>query len=135
MREFERKNKLPITGLASVELLGRLRDAPLLKPWGAIVFDQQRAKWGMAWGADTRAAAVSGAEASCGAGGCPVEVSFFGATCAAFAHSSSGWSIDARADVARATEAALADCRKQGGECRVVASVCADGSHRLNASR
>ena len=135
VRQFERKTKLPVDGAVSQELLNRLRDAPALKPWGAIVFDKDRAKWGMAWGHDTRKAAVAQAQTACGASSCPVEVSFFGASCAAFAHSALSWSIDARADIAKATDAALTTCRKQGGECRIVASVCADGSQRSTASR
>jgi hypothetical protein len=131
VRQFERKNNLPVTGIASIELLRRLRDAPTLKPWGAIVFDSVKGKWGLSWGADTRQAAVASARVSCGEkSGCPIEVSFFGGACGAFAHSTSSWSIDARADIAKATDAALADCRKQTAQCRIIASVCADGSHR-----
>jgi hypothetical protein len=136
VRSFERKNKLPVTGEASPELLARLRDAPELRPWGAIVFDKEKAKWGMAWGADTRQAAIADARSSCGADrACAIEVSFFGATCGAFAHSASNWSIDARAEIGKATAAALADCNRQGGACRLVAAVCADGSHRESASK
>ncbi len=136
VRQFERKNNLPVTGVASMDLLRRLRSAPALKPWGAIVLDTAKAKWGMSWGADTRQAAVASARASCGdEKGCPIEISFFGATCGAFAHSPSSWSIDARSDIAKATDAAMTDCRKQGAQCRLVASVCADGSHRFSAAK
>ena len=119
-----------------MDLLRRLRDAPRLKPWGAIVFDRDRAKWGMAWGEDTRKAAVANAKASCGGdANCSVEVSFFGSACGVFAHSALGWAIDARADIGKATDAAVAECSKRAGGCRIVASVCADGSHRSGATK
>ena len=86
--EFERQNALPVTDTASMGLLRRLRGLPALKPWGAIVYDAGREKWGMSWGEDKRATAVTRAQASCGAAKqCPVEISFFGTECAAFAHS------------------------------------------------
>jgi hypothetical protein len=88
----------------------------------------------MAWSQDTRKAAVASARTSCGdTSKCPVEISFFGTECGVFAYSETGWAIVARADIKKAKEDALSDCRKQGKACRVIASVCADGAQRLQA--
>ena len=85
----------------------------------------------MAWDEATRKQAVASARTSCGdAAGCPVEISFFGTSCGAFAYSAAAWSITARDDLTKAKEAALADCGKRGKTCQIVASVCADGSGR-----
>jgi hypothetical protein len=40
----------------------------------------------------------------------------------------------ARADIQKAKEDALSDCRKKGKTCRIIASVCADGAQRLQAA-
>ena len=136
IREFEQQNKLPSTGVASMGLLRRLREVGDLKPWGAIVYGKDSQKWGMSWGEVTRKAAVARARVSCGdPASCPVEIAFFGAACGAFAHSASNWSIVSRGEVAKAKEAALADCGKRGHACQIVASVCADGSQRSTASK
>jgi uncharacterized caspase-like protein len=132
IREFERQSNLTPTGVATQGLLQRLRRVDALKPWGALVFGQANQKWGMSWGEATRKAAVSSARASCGTDKvCPVEVSFFGTECGAFAHSKSGWAIVARADIAGAKAAALTECRKAGKGCEIIASVCADGAERF----
>jgi hypothetical protein len=134
IREFEASNKMAQTGLPTHGLLRRLREVGGLKPWGAIVYAKGSDKWGMSWGHATRKEAVASARNSCGdAGRCATEISFFGTECGAFAHSGGAWSMAARDDVRRAREAALADCRKRGKSCRVIASVCADGAERSNA--
>jgi hypothetical protein len=80
-------------------------------------------------------AAVASALASCGdAASCPIEISFFGTECGAFAYSESSWAIVARADIQKSKESALSDCRKKGKACRVIASVCADGAQRVSGA-
>jgi tetratricopeptide (TPR) repeat protein len=132
IRKFQQQSNLAPTGTATMGLLQQLRQAGTLQPWGTIVFDQKSGKWGMAWAESTRQAAVARARATCGdSSRCPVEISFFGHTCGAFAHSkSTGWAIDARDDIGKAKDAALTDCGKRGGTCALVASVCADGAER-----
>jgi uncharacterized caspase-like protein len=135
VREFEQANKLASTGEVTEGLLRRLRDVGGLKPWGAIVYSKSSNKWGMSWAMDTRKAAVASARASCGdASQCPAEISFFGTECGVFAYSEASWAITARADMEKAKESALSDCRKKGKACRVVASVCADGAQRANGA-
>lgn len=137
IREYEQQSSLPPTGVATLGLLRKLREAGGLKPWGAIVYGKDSENWGMAWAEPTRQAAVVSARASCGgdAKKCPVEISFFGTECGVFAHSSSSWAITARDDLAKAKAAALADCNKRGKSCEVVASVCADGAERFIAGK
>jgi hypothetical protein len=135
VREFEQANKLASTGEATQGLLRRLRDISGLKPWGSIVYSRATNKWGMAWSLDTRKAAVASARASCGdASQCSTEISFFGTECGVFAHSESSWAMVARADMQKAKDDALSDCRKRGKACRIIASVCADGAQRLQAA-
>ena len=63
-----------------------------------------------------------------------IEISFFGTECGVFAYSESSWAIVARADMQKAKENALSDCRKKGKACRVIASVCADGAQRVSGA-
>jgi len=91
-------------------------------------------KWGMSWGHATRIGAVEGARSSCGEQ-CSTELSFFGMECAAFAHSGKAWAIVARENVQRAKDAALAECRAKGEGCRIVASVCANGTERFSGAK
>jgi Caspase domain/Domain of unknown function (DUF4189)/Putative peptidoglycan binding domain len=131
IREFEEQSHLPRTGAATQGLLRRLRAIGGLKPWGAIVYGKDNGKWGMAWGENTRRAAVAHARDSCGdSKSCPVEISFFGTECGVFAYSGSNWAISARDDIRKAKDAALSECRKRGKSCDIVASVCADGAER-----
>jgi hypothetical protein len=135
VREFEQANKLASTGEATQGLLRRLRDISGLKPWGSIVYSKATNKWGMAWSLDTRKAAVASARTSCGdPAQCSIEISFFGTECGVFAHSESSWAMVARADIQKARDDALSDCRKKGKACRIIASVCADGAQRLQAA-
>lgn len=135
IREFQQANKLAVTGKATHGLLRHLREISRLRPWGSLVYSQGSHKWGMAWSQDTRKAAVASARASCGdASECPVEISFFGTECGVFAYSEAGWAIVARADIQKAKDDALAQCRSHGNGCRIIASVCADGAQRLQAA-
>jgi len=136
IRRFQRQMHLPPTGAPTVGLLRRLRETRNLQPWGTIVYDKHGRKWGMAWGQTTRKAAVGRARASCGdLTGCPVEISFFGTSCAVFAYSTSGWAIVARDDIDQARRAAESECRKGGKSCQVVASVCANGTERYSVAK
>lgn len=132
VREFETSIGRTPTGQPTMALLDRLREVGGLKPWGTIAYAERGGRWGMAWGQPTRGDAVAAARASCGPGSrCGVEISFFGTECAAFAHSGGAWAIVARDDVRHAREDALADCRRRGKACRIVAAVCADGAERF----
>jgi hypothetical protein len=134
IREFQQQINLPPTGLATMGLLRRLRELNGPRPWASIVFGKDTGKWGMAWDESTRKAAVARARVSCGdSSACPVEVSFFGTSCGAFAHSGANWAITARDDIGKAKAAALADCGRHGKSCQIVASVCANGAERFSA--
>jgi uncharacterized caspase-like protein len=134
IREFEQQTNLSPTGIPTMGLLRRLREAGELKPWGAIVYGKGNAKWGMAWGQTSRKAAVAKARASCGdVTTCPVEISFFAPSCGVFAYSDSNWAIMARDEIGKAKSAALEGCSKRGKSCQVAASVCADGTQRVGA--
>ena len=134
IQEFQQQISVPPTGIATMGLLRRLRELGGVKPWASIVYGKDNGKWGMAWNESTRKAAVARARASCGdSSTCPVEVSFFGATCGAFAYSATSWAIAARDAIAKAKADALADCGKRGNSCQVIASVCADGAERFSA--
>jgi Domain of unknown function (DUF4189)/TIR domain/Putative peptidoglycan binding domain len=134
IQEFQQQINVPPTGIATMGLLRRLREVGGVKPWASIVYGKDNGKWGMAWNESTRKAAVARARASCGdSNTCPVEVSFFGTTCGAFAYSATSWAIAARDAIAKAKADALADCGKRGNSCQVIASVCADGAERFSA--
>jgi hypothetical protein len=134
IQEFQQQINVPPTGIATMGLLRRLRELGGVKPWASIVYGKDNGKWGMAWNESTRKAAVARARASCGdSSTCPVEVSFFGTTCGAFAYSATSWAIAARDAIAKAKADALADCGKRGNSCQVIASVCADGAERFSA--
>jgi hypothetical protein len=133
IREFQAKNSLAQTGWATPALLRHLREVDLPKPWGSIVYAKDAQKWGMSWGNETRRAAVASAHASCHAQ-CMVEVSFVGTECAAFARSRGGWAIVARDNIQRARDSALDECQRKSKACRIIASVCADGTQRFSAT-
>jgi hypothetical protein len=134
IREFQQQINVSPTGIATMGLVRRLRELNGLKPWASIVFGKDTGKWGMAWDESTRKAAVARARVSCGdSSACPVEVSFFGTSCGAFAHSGANWAITARDDIGKAKAAALADCGRHGKSCQIVASVCANGAERFSA--
>jgi caspase domain-containing protein/uncharacterized protein DUF4189 len=118
------------TGEPTEGLLLRLRKMDDLKPWGSIVYGPDNDKWGMSWNHVTRRAAVADARGNCGSAKCPIEMSFYGNRCGAFAISDKSWSLVARDTVQRAREVALDECGKAGKACRIIGAVCADGTGR-----
>lgn len=126
--EFEGQSRLPRTGEVTQGLLTRLRDIGGLKPWGAIVYDKDAGKWGMSWEMPVRKNAVQSARDKCEGAKCPIELSFFGTSCGAFALSPSGFSIVSRDDIQKARQAALDECGKRGKPCRIIGASCADGT-------
>jgi hypothetical protein len=134
IREFEAQSKLPETGAITQGLLARLREIGGLKPWGAIVYDKNAGKWGMAWGQASRKEAVASARSQCRTAQCSAEISFFGTACGAFALSSASWSIVSRDDIQKARQNALDECGKRGKACRIVGASCADGTARTASS-
>ncbi|MGJ4947047.1 caspase family protein [Bradyrhizobium sp. HKCCYLS20291] len=127
---FQEKSSITPTGEATEGLLSRLRKLDDLKPWGSIVYGVDNNKWGMSWNHASRRAAVADARSNCGSAKCPVELSFYGAHCGAFAISDKSWSLIQRDTIKAARDAALDDCGKAGKSCRIVGAVCADGSGR-----
>jgi hypothetical protein len=136
IKEYQRATAQLPTGVPTYGLLRALRAAGNRAPWGAIVYAKDLGKYGMSWGHVSRKAAIANAVASCGdPSQCGSEVSFFGSDCAAFAFSGKDWALTARDSDKDAREAALSDCKKHGGTCRLVAAVCADGSHHWGAGK
>ena len=134
IREFEAQSKLPQTGEITQGLLTRLREIGGLKPWGAIVYDKNAGKWGMAWGHPSRKDAVASARSQCKTAQCSAEISFFGTSCGAFALSSASWSIVSRDDIQKARQSALDGCSKRGKACHIVGASCADGTARTTSN-
>lgn len=132
--KFQEKSGLMPTGEATEGVLTRLRKMDDLKPWGSIVYGPDNDKWGISWNHPSRKAAVADARSNCGAGKCPVELSFYGRRCGAFAVSEKSWSLVQGETVQRTKDVALAECGKTGKTCRIVAAVCADGSGRQNSN-
>jgi Caspase domain/Domain of unknown function (DUF4189) len=130
IRDFQARDNLPQTGEPTDGLLQRLRQLDDLKPWGSIVYGPDSAKWGISWNHPSRKTAVAEARARCGAGQCPLELSFYGGRCGAFALSDQSWSLLQRDTVQKAKDAALDACGKSGKSCRIIGAVCADGSGR-----
>ena len=128
--KFQEKSSMTPTGEASEGVLTRLRKMEDLKPWGSIVYGPDNDKWGISWNHTSRRAAVDDARSNCGAGKCPIELSFYGTRCGAFAISGKSWSLVARDTVQRAKDAALDECGKTGKSCRIIGAACADGSGR-----
>jgi hypothetical protein len=135
IREFEAQSKLAQTGEATQGLLARLREIGGLKPWGAVVYDNNAAKWGMAWDQPSRKDAVASARSQCGTAQCAAEVSFFGTACGAFAMSAPSWSMAARENIQDARQAALDECGKRGKACRIIGASCADGANRTTPGK
>jgi hypothetical protein len=128
--KFQEKSSMTPTGEATEGVLARLRKLDDLKPWGSIVYGPDSDKWGISWNHVSRKAAVEDARSNCGAGKCPIELSFYGMRCGAFAISGKSWSLVQRESVQRAKDSALDECGKTGKSCRIVGAVCADGSGR-----
>ena len=128
--KFQEKSSLTPTGEATEGVLTRLRKMDDLKPWGSIVYGPDSDKWGISWNHQSRKAAVDDARSNCGAGKCPIELSFYGTRCGAFAISGKSWSLVQRESVQRAKDVALDECGRTGKSCRIIGAVCADGSGR-----
>ncbi len=128
IRDFQSVNNLPQTGEATEGLLRRLRETGYAGPWGSIVYGEDSGKWGLSWGHVTRKEAVADARSKCGKSKCPIELSFYGKTCGAFAASDQHWSLMARDTIDRAKLDSLTACGKSGKACNIVGAVCADGS-------
>lgn len=128
IRDFQSVNGLTQTGEATEGLLRRLRETKYVGPWGSIVYGEDSGKWGLSWGHVTRKEAVADARAKCGSSKCPIELSFYGKTCGAFAVSGKQWSLMARDTVDKAKLEALDACGKSGKACSIIGAVCADGS-------
>lgn len=128
IRDFQSVNGLPQTGEATEGLLRRLRETKHVGPWGSIVYGEDSGKWGLSWGHLSRKDAVADARAKCGSSRCPIELSFYGKTCGAFAASGKHWSLMARDTIDKAKFEALDACGKSGEACNIIGAVCADGS-------
>jgi hypothetical protein len=128
--KFQEKSNMTPSGEATEGVLTRLRKLDDLKPWGSIVYGPGSDKWGISWNHASRRAAVEDARASCAAAKCPIELSFYGRGCGAFAISGKSWSLVQRETIQRAKDAALDECGRTGKSCRIVDAVCADGSGR-----
>jgi hypothetical protein len=136
IRDFQTRSSLTPTGEATEGLLTRLRKLEDLRPWGTIVYNPDRSKWGISWKQVSRKAAVADARANCDGGAkCSVELSFYGSRCGAFAYSDQRYSLIQRDSVQKAKEAALDACGKPGKSCRIIDAVCADGTGRAEANR
>jgi len=132
--KFQQKSSMTPTGEATEGVLTRLRKMDDLKPWGSIVYDPDSDKWEISWNHLSRKAAVADARSNCGAGRCPIELSFYGTRCGAFAISEKSWSLVQGETVQRTKDVALAECGKTGKTCRIIATACADGSGRQNSN-
>jgi hypothetical protein len=130
--KFQEKSNLPPSGEATEGVLTRLRKMDDLKPWGSIVYGPASNNWGISWNHKSRKAAVDDARSNCGSGICPIELSFYGNGCGAFAISAKSWSLVQRDTVQKAKDAALDECGRTGKPCRIIGAVCADGSGRQN---
>jgi hypothetical protein len=128
IRDFQSVNSLPQTGEATEGLLRRLRETKYVGPWGSIVYGEDSGKWGLSWGHVSRKEAVADARVKCGSSKCPIELSFYGKTCGAFAVSGKQWSLMARDSIDKAKLDALDACGKSGKACSIIGAVCADGS-------
>ena len=133
--QFQTKSGMTPTGEATEGVLLRLRkldDLTPRTPWASIVFDEASEKFGMSWNHVSRRAAVDDALKICGTNNCKHELSFHGKRCGAFAASKSNWALEQRDNLESAKTAALQACSKTGKSCRMIRTVCADGSGRLN---
>ena len=128
--KLQQRISMAPTGEATEGLLLRMRKMEDLKPWGSIVYGPDSSKWGISWNHASRRAAVADARGNCAGAKCPIELSFYGNRCGAFAISDKSWSLVQRDSIQHARDAALDECGKAGKACRIIGSVCADGSGR-----
>lgn len=126
--KFQAKAELPQSGQPTLGLLQRLRELQDLKPWGSIVYGPVSQKWGISWNHVSRKSAVEDARSKCVGGQCPLELSFYGSRCGAFAVSGNSWSLVQAQSIQKAKDAALDECNRSGKSCRIVGATCADGS-------
>lgn len=91
--------------------------------WGAIAYSYATGKYGLSYDYPTQAQAINSAVERCKAPDCKAVV-WFENGCGAFARGTNtrGWGIGQTR--ALAEERALAECRKGGGGCRIVAWAC-----------
>ena len=132
IQSFEKQAGLPDKDTPTEGLLDALRSAKSLSPWGAITVSSDVKAWGMSWNKPTRTSAVAEAKSRCGTGACTQELTFHGQGCGAFALSSKQWNVSHRDGGDAARKAAMSDCGKGGAACRVIGSVCADGSDKTD---
>jgi hypothetical protein len=130
--KFQEKSNLPLSDEPTEGMLMRLRKMDDLKPWGSIVYGPDSNTWGFSWNHKSRRAAVEDARSNCGSAKCPIELSFYGNGCGAFAVSGKSWALVQRDSVQKAMNVALEECGKTGKSCRIISAVCADGSGRQN---
>lgn len=129
---FEQQAGLPDVPQPTQGLLDSLRATRSLSPWGAIAVAQDVKSWGMSWDKPTRALAEAEAKTRCGKKGCTQDMTFYGQGCGAFALSPRQWIVAHRDGGDAARKAAVSDCSKGGAACRVVGSVCANGSDKTD---
>jgi serine/threonine protein kinase, bacterial len=91
--------------------------------WGALAYSDSTGRYGFAYDYASQAAAINAAVERCKARDCRGVV-WFRNSCGAFAKGDGayGWGIgDSRA---LAEAKALAECRKRGGDCRIIQWAC-----------
>ncbi len=129
---FEQHAGLPEVAQPTLGLLDALRATPSLGPWGAITVASDVKHWGMAWDKPSRTQALAEARLRCGNRRCTEDITFHGQGCGAFALSPKRWNVSQQDGGDAARKTALSDCSKAGAACRVIGSVCADGSDKTN---
>jgi hypothetical protein len=118
------------TGEATEGVLTRLRKMDDLKPWARSSTAPTATNGDVLESFLAARGRRRCACKNCGSSKCPLELSFYGSRCGAFAISGNSYSLVQRDTIQRAKEAALGECNKTGKSCRVVGAVCADGSGR-----
>jgi len=91
--------------------------------WGAIAYSYSTGRYGSSYDYPTQAQAINSAVERCRVNDCKAVV-WFESGCGSFAvgNRASGWAVGhSRAE---AESKALAECRKRGGNCRIVAWAC-----------
>ncbi len=132
IENYEKVAGLTVDGRATEGLLDSLRETKQLRPWGALAFSSDGKAWGMAWASPTRRQASAVAKTRCGSDKCTFQLTFFGQRCGALALSKQNWSMSWRVGGDASRKAALAECGKDRAACRIIGSVCADGSEKTN---
>lgn len=96
---------------------------PVTGRWGAIAYSYATGKYGLTYDYATQAQAINSAVERCKAADCKAVV-WFENSCGAFSRGTRayGWGIGQTRALAEAN--ALAECRKRGGNCGIVAWAC-----------